>query len=230
MNVDALVRGGLRLNGAPAPATSREFRRRGSNRDRKVVCSKPIRPRCLAGRAWTPWRVPVGRYRATVVGLHAVQECAVDSLSFAKIIGPPPWPRSWDHPGRGGGDQNGRLGRFVRQCGTPSGRLEAPQSTAQAVRAYLRKHPSEGPSSPSDRRSKYRGAPRQAVRPPDAYFGFCRGRYDSPSTTSSWAAFLSRSTAVWARSGSASMASHSAGSRLDVTIIEPARCRSTMSS
>jgi ribosome biogenesis GTPase A len=42
-------------------------------------------------------------------------------LSFAKIIGPPSWPGSSDHPERGGGEQNGRAGRLGRQCGMPVG-------------------------------------------------------------------------------------------------------------
>lgn len=48
--------------------------------------------------------------------------------------------------------------------------------------------------------------------------------------TSSHAAFLSRSTADWASIGSAIMASHSLGSRFDVTTVAARRCRSTQSS
>ncbi len=117
------------------------------------------------------------------------------------------------------------------RAGACGGLFEAPESTAPGgaggMTAGAR---SKRPSWPCDGRSKCHEAPRQAVRPPGAYLGFCRGRYDSPSTTSSEAAFLRRSTAVWARSGSASMANHSAGSRFEVTIIEPALCRSTVSS
>jgi hypothetical protein len=47
---------------------------------------------------------------------------------------------------------------------------------------------------------------------------------------SSWAVETSRSTADWARSGSAIMASHSLGSRFEVSMVAVLRCRSTISS
>ena len=49
--------------------------------------------------------------------------------------------------------------------------------------------------------------------------GFWRRGQDSPSMTSSWAVQTSRSTADWASSGSAIMASHSSGVRLEVTMV-----------
>ncbi len=47
---------------------------------------------------------------------------------------------------------------------------------------------------------------------------------------SSHAALFSRSTADWASSGSAMTASHSLGSRFDVSTVAAAWCRSTHSS
>jgi hypothetical protein len=47
---------------------------------------------------------------------------------------------------------------------------------------------------------------------------------------SSWAVETSRSTADWARSGSAIMASHSLGSRFEVMMVAFLRCRSTINS
>ena len=41
---------------------------------------------------------------------------------------------------------------------------------------------------------------------------------------------MKRSMALWARTGSAKVGSHSSGPRLDVTIMDPARCRSVSSS
>src|SRR4051794_30250982 len=54
---------------------------------------------------------------------------------------------------------------------------------------------------------------------PSRTLGFCRGRYDSPSTTRSKAAFLNRSTALCASRTSSNVASHSLVSRLLVTIV-----------
>jgi hypothetical protein len=44
------------------------------------------------------------------------------------------------------------------------------------------------------------------------------------------APLVSLSTADWARSASLIMASHSAGSRFEVTMVDARRCRSTTSS
>jgi hypothetical protein len=56
--------------------------------------------------------------------------------------------------------------------------------------------------------------------------GFKRERYHSPSMTKWEAVFLKRSTALCARRTSSNMASHSAGSRFDVLIIEARPLRS----
>jgi len=48
--------------------------------------------------------------------------------------------------------------------------------------------------------------------------------------TSSHAALFSRSTADWASKGSAKAASHSLGSRFDVSTVDFEWCRSTQSS
>jgi hypothetical protein len=47
---------------------------------------------------------------------------------------------------------------------------------------------------------------------------------------SSWQVEVSRSTADWARSGSVIRASHSLGSRFEVTMVACLRCRATVSS
>src|SRR5579875_2943039 len=57
--------------------------------------------------------------------------------------------------------------------------------------------------------------------------GFSLRLYDSPSITSSKAALWRRSTADWASIGSAISASHSLGSRLELTTVAARRCRST---